>query len=84
MLYWIRAEHMTAQLLEKVVHSIENQQLGNVYAYGMDSVFTGFANVVVDTDSDSADEIRAMIHKQNGGAYCNARETNEEELEEHL
>ena len=84
MFYMITAEHMTAQLLDEVVQGIEDQRRGNVYGAGMDSVHTGFANLLVEATPANVDAIRAMFHDQNGGAGCTARPVSEKEMEEYL
>jgi hypothetical protein len=50
----------------------------------MDSVFTGFANMIVEAQPGNVDAICAMFHDQNGGAYCEAHAMTEEELDEYL
>lgn len=84
MFYWIKAERMTGRLLDEVVKGIEDQHRGYVYGHGMDSEFTGFANMIVKATPANVDAIRAMFHDQNGGAFCSSREMSEEELEEFL
>jgi hypothetical protein len=84
MFYWISAEHMSNMLLEEVVQGIDDQRRGNVYGYGMDSVHTGVANMLVEATPANVDAIQAMFHDQNGGAYCDVRLMCEEELEQYL
>ena len=84
MFYMIKAERMSAMLLDEVVQGIEDQRRGYVYAFGMDSEFTGFANMIVEAQPGNVDAIRAMFHDQNGGAYCEAQVMSEKELDEYL
>ena len=84
MFYMIRAEQMSARLLDEVVQGIEDQRRGSVYGYGMDSEFTGFANMIVQATPGNRDAICAMFQDQNGGAYCKAQAMTEEELDEYL
>jgi len=84
MFYWIKAEQMSARLLDEVVQGIEDQRRGYVYGFGMDSTFTGFANMIVEATPGNVDAIQAMFYDQNGGAYCEARAMTEEELDEYL
>ena len=84
MFYMIKAERMSARLLDEVVQGIEDQRRGHVYGSGMDSEFTGFANMIVEALPGNVDAIQAMFHDQNGGAYCEARVMTDAELDEYL
>jgi hypothetical protein len=84
MFYMIKAEKMSAMLLDEVVQGIQDQRRGYVYAHGMDSVFTGFANMIVEAQPGNVDAIQAMFHDQNDGAYCEVRKMSEEELDQYL
>ena len=84
MFYWIRAERMSARLLDEVAQGIEDQRRGYVYAHGMDSEFTGFANMIVEAQPGNVDAIHAMFYDQNDGAFCEVRKMSEEEMEEYL
>jgi len=84
MFYMIKAEHMNTRLLDEVVQGIEDNNLGNVYAFGMDSEFTGFANMIVETTESNALLIRELFWERNGGAFCAGREPFEEEMEDFL
>ena len=84
MFYMIRAEQMSARLLDEVVQGIEDQRRGYVYGFGMDSEFIGFANMIVNATPGNVDAICAMFHDQNGGAYCEVRQMTDEELDKYL
>ena len=84
MFYLIKAERMSAMLLDEVVQGIEDQKRGFVYKHGMDSVSRGVANILVEASPANIDAIRAMFRDQNGGAYCEAQAASEEELDEYL
>ena len=75
---------MSNFLLEEIVTAVHDQKRGYVYGYGMDSTFTGFANMMVEASPANVDAIRAMFYDQNGGAMCEVREMTEEERDEYL
>ena len=84
MFYMITAEHMSTRLLEEAVTAVEDYSMGYVYGSGMDSMFTGFSNLLVQCTPQQAYEIQGMFYDQNNGAQVIVRAVEEAELEEYL
>jgi len=84
-MYWlIKAEQMSFQKLNSVVNEIENTGLATIIGGGMDSIFTGFSNLIIAGSSDAAEKIQNMIWSVNGGAYCDYLYREESDIEEYL
>jgi hypothetical protein len=84
-MYWlIKAEQMSFQKLQSVVNNIEDQGLVDIVGGGMDSVFTGFSNLIISGSSDAAKEVQNMIWSVNGGAYCECLYREEDDIEDYL
>ena len=71
-MYYFTAESMTRSQLEDIKQTVEDDGIGIVVAGTMSSVFTGLGQMVIDCDRSRVEEIQALIHAVNGGAYCGA------------
>jgi hypothetical protein len=84
MYYMITAEHMNAAKVDDVAQTVEDTKLGYVIASGMDATFTGFANLLVETTDAELKTIKELFWNKNGGAMCQAKKLDIEQVEEYL